>query len=222
MGKHQHKLHQQYISTVTGLEYPGGSTIAGLLDKGMGMVGSAVKLTKAGLDYKKVWDEKRDAGTVLHGLIECHFKGTQFDTSAYSKNMIDRAENSMIKFYDWEKQHKIEVIHSEYQMINDELKAGGTADLICKIDNEITLADYKSGGLYESAFIQVSGYHYMAEKSLGIEINKILLLQFPQDETSEFVPRYLTGGEHKVYLEIFKELSKVYWLRNELKKKGDL
>jgi len=212
-----HKLHQKYIGS-NGIEYPGGSTIAGLLDKGMGMVGSAVKLTKAGYDYKKVWEEKRDAGTVLHGLIESYFTKKPFDTSVYSKVMIGRAENSMIKFYDWEKQHKIEVIETEYQFVNNILRCGGTADLIAKIDDITTLVDYKSGGLYESAFIQTAGYYFMVNEQMkDFDVMRVLLLHLPQTDDDKFEARYLTDNELLQYTLIFKNLCEIYWLRKKVK-----
>lgn len=215
---HKHKLHQQYFLK-DGTEVPGGSTIAGLLDKGMGMVGSAVKLTKAGLDYKEVWNEKRDAGSLLHERILHDLTGKPFETGAYTQNMIERSDNSMVKYYDWKKKHTIEVMYAEKELISEEMRVGGTVDLIARIDGLVTLADYKSGGLYESAHIQAAGYATIAVEN-KIIIDRIMLLNVPQTDTATFLDPVLTNKERQIYTRIFKYLCNIYWDRASLKYGG--
>ena len=212
-----HKIHQKYISPITGIEYPGGSTIAGLLDKGFGMVVSAVNLTKKGYDYKKIWDEKREAGTLVHKLIESYLRGEKFDTKDFTQGMIDRAESSFLKFLEWEKKHKIEGKLCEKQMISEIMKAGGTVDMIAEIDGKITLVDYKSGGLYDSSYCQASGYNLIAIEN-NIHIDRVMLLHIPQNEDEKDVKdKYLTRSQVLYWGLIFQDLCKIYWNKQKLK-----
>jgi len=217
-----HKIHQRYISTLTGIEYPGGSTIAGLLDKGFGMVISAVSLTKKGYDFQKIWNEKKEAGTLLHDMIRGELINHKFDMSSYTPAMTERATNSFSKFLKWESEHIIEDMFCEEQIISETLKAGGTADLRAIIDKFKTLADYKSGKInkktgkpYEASFVQASGYAKIEEEN-GHPIDRILLLCLPQDKEDNLLAYYLTDKERYVYTNIFVKLCGIYWDRCEL------
>jgi len=214
----KHKLHQQYISKVTGQEYPGGSTIANMLDKGFGMVGSAVKLTKAGLDYKQVWGEKRDAGSLVHERILQDLTGKEFDEKKYTGYMIERSNKSMDKYYAWKKSHKIKPIHCEKELISDQLRVGGTIDFIGEVDGKVTLIDYKSGGLYDSAFIQSAGYGLIAQEN-NIQIAQVQILNIPQTDDERFLEPILTDDERHIYEDIFIKLCNIYWLKSKLKEK---
>ena len=55
--------------------------------------------------------------------------------------------------------YKPEVIVHEFSFASDELGYGGTIDMVCKINNEVWLIDYKSGNsVYESHFLQMAAY----------------------------------------------------------------
>ena len=82
MGKK--KIHTRY-NLKDGTRVPGATTIGGILDK-FGLVPAAVKLTRAGMDYKKVWEEKAEIGTLTHSMILAHLKKTELDTLDYTPN----------------------------------------------------------------------------------------------------------------------------------------
>ena len=51
------------------------TSVVGNLDTGDKLgagAGAAVKLTKAGVDYRKLWNDKRDLGSRVHGLSLIH------------------------------------------------------------------------------------------------------------------------------------------------------
>jgi len=211
----KNKLHQRYFLK-NGQEVPGGSTIAGMLDKGFGMVGSAVKLTKAGYNYCEVWQEKREIGTVVHKRILFDLKGIEPKLDEYSKLIINKSDYCMKSYFKWKSEHILNPIYCEKEYVSEEMKVGGTMDLIGDIDSELSLTDYKSGGLWDESFYQIAGYGLILEEN-GIRVKKLRLLNIPRAEDDKFDDRILTDKERNIYGEIFKELCKIYWKRSELK-----
>ena len=52
----------------------------------------------------------------------------------------------MKSFYEWEKQHKLEPLILEIPLVSDIYGFGGTPDFIGKVDGNLEILDYKSGG----------------------------------------------------------------------------
>jgi hypothetical protein len=215
------KLHIEY-RTSTGELVPGASTIAGMDKNTNILMAWAVKLTKQGLDYRKYTDEKAEIGTCVHEMILNHLKKTTQNKDKYSKEIVDKAENSFISYLSWEKQHKIELISAEEAYTSDIYRFGGTWDMFAFVDSIPTLVDFKSGsGIYDSHWYQVSGYsQLLIEKyqPLGKPIPmQITILNIPRTETEAFKTE--TRSDLTIEWEIFKSYLIIYHKKNELKRK---
>ena len=210
------RLHQKYYNS-QGMELPGGSTIANLLDKSGPLIGSAVKLTKEGFDYKKIWDFKKDIGTLTHYLILCDLQHKTPDLKEYSKEMLDKAENCLLSYFGWLKDKTLNAIHLEKPLVSEKMLVGGTVDYFGLVNGVHTLVDYKTGGLWESAYIQIAGYE-MILKENGFLSERVLLLNVPRDENDKYQEVYLTDKERKYYGDIFKKLCEIWWLKKEVKR----
>jgi len=73
----------------------------------------------------------------------------------------------------------------ELPLYSDELRAAGTADLICLFDKKLTVLDFKSGSRpkkeehIQNYFIQAGSYAVMVEELYNMEVEQIVILVSP-------------------------------------------
>ena len=79
----------------------------------------------------------------------------------------------ILKFADFWKTHKPELIGAEDFVYSDEYQYAGTADLIVKMDGEVWLLDIKtSNSLHKSYDLQLASYAKAIKEVKGIEIER--------------------------------------------------
>src|SRR3989337_1255335 len=60
-----------------------------------------------GIEVSKFVDDKAAIGTLAHALITDKLLGRETDTSDYTKNQIDLAENSALSFWEWRSEERV-------------------------------------------------------------------------------------------------------------------
>ena len=207
------KIHTVY-KAAGGKRVPSVTTILGVLGK-PALIHWAWKMGCDGLDYREVRDDAASVGTLAHYLIMCHLKGIEPDASEYSEQDVNRAENCLIKYWDWEKGHKIEPILVETPLVSEEFGYGGTIDFFGNIDGQPTLVDHKTGkAIYDDFFFQLAAYEQLlAEAGYNWEVTKIL--RIGRDEDEGFEERSV--GKLDKQWEIFLACKKIYELKKEIK-----
>lgn len=198
-----------------GTRVPGVTTVIGILNK-PALIKWANNLGLQGIDSNKYRDEMADIGTLAHQMIVDYFNGIETDTSEYSENQINLAENCLLSFWEWEKGHKIEVILAEEALISNEYGYGGTIDCFCKLDNQLTLLDFKTGrAIYDEYFYQLAAYEQLlAEAGYLIEITRILRIGRDADEG--FEERAI--GNLDKHFELFRHCLDIYNLQKDIRK----
>lgn len=211
--KKMSKAHTVY-KTTDGRRVPGATTITGLLNKPY-LITWANKLGLEGVDSTKYRDEAADVGTLAHAMIQAHLEGTEVDEDQYSPIDVDLAQNAVISYFEWEKQHDINPIKCEWAMVSDSLLYGGTIDCYCILDGVPTLLDFKTGkAIYDEYFVQLAAYRELLEEN-GYTVERCRILRVGRDETEGFEERTVT--DTRKYFEIFRALLNVYYLKKELK-----
>ena len=207
------KAKAHTIYKVNGKRVPGVTTILSVLNK-PALVKWANNLGLQGIDSSKYRDEMADIGTLAHLMILNYFKGIETDTSDYSKTQIDLAENCLLSFWEWEKQHKIQVILAEGQLVSIIYGFGGTIDLYCLLDGTPTLVDFKTGkAIYPEMFYQLAAYKYLLTESCSTLNCRILRIGRSEDEG--FEERVVTDTSKQ--WEIFQHCLAIYNLKKEVK-----
>lgn len=210
------KSHTRYKDS-EGTIVPGVTTVLGILNK-PALVPWANKLGLQGIDSTKYRDEMADIGTLAHYLIMCYLKKEKPNTDDYSKEQIDKAENCLLSFLEWEKGHTIEPILIEESLVSDLYGYGGTIDLYCKLDDEPVLIDFKTGkNIWPEMVYQLAAY-----EGLLIEhhypIAQTRLLRIGRDEDEGFEEKVRTGLQ--LELRLFHNCLAIYQLQKEIKKEG--
>lgn len=208
------KAHIIYKSE-DGVRIPGVTTVLGILNK-PALVIWANRLGLQGIDSSKYRDEMADIGTLAHQMIVDYFKGIKTDTSDYSSNQVDLAENCLLSFWEWEKGHKIDVIIVETPLVSKEYNYGGTIDCFCKLDGQPTLLDFKTGkAIYPEMFYQLAAYEQLLTEA-GYSFEASRILRIGRDNDEGFEDRSV--GNLDKQFELFKHCLAIYNLQKEIRK----
>lgn len=210
------RAHQIYKLS-DGTRVPGTTTITGLLDKSGPLMHWAWNLGMQGVDYKKFRDKSAEAGTLGHEMIQEYLGGPEVDYAAYSKDLLDKAENSLLSFYAWELGKELKTISIEEKLVSESYRYGGAIDWYGAINGRWTLMDLKtSKGVYEGHKIQLSAYNNLLLEN-GYKVEQVLCLRVGRDETDWFDCVEVQPSEMSIYWEMFKHLREVYELRKKVK-----
>jgi len=171
-------------------------------------------------DYRKYRDKTADAGTLGHSLIQCHLLKIKPDLTGYSQDVIDKAENAVISFYEWEKGHKIVPIFLEKQLVSETNKYGGTLDCYVILDGLETLIDLKtSPEIYPEMEIQVAAYWKLLVEN-GYKVKQVRIIRVGRDESEGFEDRLIPFENLEIQWQIFLGLLDIYYLKKQIRVKN--
>ena len=130
----------------------------------------------------------------------------------------------ILKFADFWRTHKPELISTEDFVWSDEYKYAGTADLVVKLDGQVWLLDLKtSNSLHKSYDLQLASYAKALKECKDIEIERtgVLWLKANTRSASKKQGVYQgSGWQIKVVdeidhnFELFQMIYKLYSLEN--------
>ncbi len=197
---------------------PGITTILNLRAKGA-LVPWANKLGLQGIDVNSYVDDLAQIGILAHAMVTDKLNEKTTDTSDYSQNQIDLAENSTLSFWSWEKEHHIEeIFFVERPLVSEAHRFGGTLDIYAKINGRREIVDLKTGkgGVYPEHIWQVATLKVLLEEN-GFTVDGTRIVNIPRAETEAFVEKTVSDKENEIGWEIFKSLLRIYQLEKEMK-----
>ena len=118
-------------------------------------------LKQVGMAASQILKEAGEVGSHVHDAIDIYVKTGELNFKDVNGKFTYTWEEWQIicRGMEFFTIYKPEIIVHEFSFASDELGYGGTIDMICKINGEIWLIDYKSGnGIYESHFLQIAAY----------------------------------------------------------------
>ena len=203
------KVHQSYYND-EGKRLPSVSGALGVINM-PALPYVAWELGKKGLDYKVVWKDAADIGTLTHKMCFARDTKTKVNYGFYTQRQIDYAGICFDKYLIWEAQHTIKIILLEYSSVSEQYGYGGTFDKLCILDDVPTLVDYKTGKrFYRSMFYQAAAYkHLIKENKLG-KVKDVMVLRFGRKESEGFEDWKATGKDMKEAWQIFLTALKLY------------
>ena len=115
--------------------------------------------------YQKELEDAGQIGTQVHNRIEWEIK-EQMGLNEVSGEHLPvppletiEAQNSFLKFAQWEQTVHFEPLHIEQMVWSDTYKYAGTFDWIAHVDGVLTLGDWKTGKrIYPEVACQLSSY----------------------------------------------------------------
>lgn len=118
-------------------------------------------------------DQSASLGHIAHDYFEDRFsdKAVDIPVNPQLRNIVD----AFLHFTD---SHDIVPLETERRLYSREHKFAGTTDLICKLDGELTIADYKTSasGIYPEHFIQLGAYDVAYSEETGEQPTRHLII----------------------------------------------
>ncbi|PUZ21785.1 hypothetical protein DCC81_24670 [Chitinophaga parva] len=158
-------LDKRYYTKDNVTYYPSVTTVLDALPKGF-----ALEQWKKDLGHNAdlVLERAAKEGSNVHDAIDSYLHGAEIrwmdETIGVCYNMSEWI--SILRFVDFFETVQPEIIATELTMISDLHRIGGTTDLVCMINGEVWLLDYKtSNSVYESQEIQTAAYSTMWNES---------------------------------------------------------
>ncbi len=157
--------------------------------------GAAVKLTKAGIDYRREWNAKKDLGTRIHAHIGEWVLGEPVEVTEEDEPYLDC-------FSGFCRAKRPAWIETERAVIGDQV--GGRFDLVGEIEGDFWLLDTKTGKIYEIELeLQLAGYASMHGMIVYDEAGAAASLE-PMPHITRWAGLYLRPGEDAILLEVAK------------------
>jgi len=165
-------------------------------------------------------------GTQVHEAAEQLVEGKEISwMDDYGRAKYSQVVWEMIlKFADFWKTHKPELISSEQFVWSDEHKFAGTADIVCKMNGEVWLIDIKtSNSIHKSYDLQLASYAKGLEESRGVKIERTGILWLKAQSRGPSKQKKVIQGKGWKLLpideidknfELFKLIYKLYELEN--------
>ena len=165
-------------------------------------------------------------GTQVHEAAEKLVEGEEvtwmddYGRAKYSQIVWEM----ILKFGDFWKTYKPELISSEQFVWSDEHKFAGTADIVCKMNGEVWLIDIKtSNSIHKSYDLQLASYAKGLEESRGIKIDRTAILWLKAQSRGPSKQKKVIQGKGWKLLQIdeidknfewFKLIYRLYELEN--------
>lgn len=152
---------------------PGVTTVIGRFKESGGLMYWAWDQGRNGFDFRETRDAAAEAGTIAHALVEYHITGKSdqdvaqlIENQRVEKEILEKANQAYNNYLHWEKLTKLKVVQTEMSLVSETHKYGGTFDgiAVVEIEKELSLADWKTGGIYTEAIIQCAAYKNLWEE----------------------------------------------------------
>ena len=137
--------------------------------------------------FKEVSAVAADYGTAAHKWIQEYLEGKKPEMPTAAE-----VRSSITGFLEWESQHKVETVKTEWMIADPKHMVGGMLDYLASVDGDLAIVDFKTGkpankqyypdGLYPEQKIQVDAYHHIATPLVkGGKIKRRYILKIPKD-----------------------------------------
>jgi len=127
---------------------------------------------------KKILSAACERGEKVHGLIEKHLNG-------YFVFPPDNLLPYYLAFEKWKHKQDLEIIDMEHRLYCDQHMVTGKFDLLCNLNGEITLVDWKTSSVATQPIwkLQLSWYNALLSKSDLPQAKKLLVVHLQKEGT---------------------------------------
>lgn len=160
-----------YLSDIKPVYYPSVTTVLDAYPKGFGYINWLKQVSyNADIIVKKAAED----GTLIHDLIEQYTSGKQL---TWYINGIPQYDfivwQMLLRFVEFWQTCKPKILATELKLVSDKYEIGGRLDLVCVINGETWLIDYKSANaIYRSYDLQTAAYAVMWNERNETQIDR--------------------------------------------------
>jgi hypothetical protein len=137
-------------------------------------------LKKVGEDADTIRDEAGNRGSTVHNLTERFDAGEEVclisENGTINYKLMEWA--MFERYVEFRRRFRVNIIHSELQLISDNLGFAGTLDRVIEFDGRMLIIDIKtSNSLYDHYWLQMAGYEkLLSEVQPNLKIDNYAIL----------------------------------------------
>lgn len=141
----------------------------------------------------------RENGTLIHELLRKLNVGHKLNIDAIDDESV---RNKVELWSAFRREHNTDTILAERTLFSDKYNIAGTLDLFWRCDGVVELADVKTGGVYETAFIQLAAYleflKELPEVKVDLSSVELVVYQIKDDKVVRHTPStfFKKGGRN--------------------------
>ena len=127
-------------------------------------------LKKVGYSSEYIVRKASEEGTQVHEMIEAYLNDEELNFLSSSGNpQYDPLVWQMfLRFVEWWETYNPTLLETEVHLFSDKLKVAGTCDLVCEIDGELWVVDFKTSNNIQTTYeLQTAVYSQCYEECYG-------------------------------------------------------
>ena len=131
-------------------------------------------LKKVGYASEYIVKKAGEEGTLVHEMIEDYLNGKELNFLQHGIPMYNpRIWQMFMCFVDFWETYNPTLIEAEVHLFSDELKIAGTCDMVCEIDGEIWVIDFKTSNNLQTTYdLQTALYTKCFEECFNKKVNR--------------------------------------------------
>lgn len=210
----KNKERQRYFLK-GGKEVAGTTTILDVYAKNA-LPAWANKLGREGIKLSEYMKERANVGTLTHDLSGGYFIGKAPSKEGYTETEIKEAYECFDKFMEIGGKYSFEPIDIETPLVSEVFEYGGKPDYYGKVDDLLTIGDWKtSDGVYDNMIIQLGAYYGLLKENKKLVQRGAIFNIPPGDKKARAT--FISVPTLEVGFEIFKHCLSIYNLKRRLK-----
>ena len=182
-------------------------------------------LKKVGYSADYIVKKAGDEGTQTHELIEAYLNNEELcflKDNGYPRYSPE-VWKMFLRFVEWWETYNPTLLEAEVHLFSDEIKVAGTCDLVCEIDGELWIIDFKTSNHLQTTYdLQTAVYGKCYEECYGKKPDRYGVLWLKSSKR-RFNKDKMTGKGWEMYeskrtqeenLDIFQTVKKLFDLEN--------
>ena len=135
-------------------------------------------LKKVGYSADHIVKKAASEGTQVHEMIEAYLNGEELKFLEYGRPVYHPDVWQMfMRFVEWWEEYKPTLIEAEVHLFSDELKIAGTCDLVCEINGELWVIDFKTSNSLQTTYdLQTALYAQCFKECFGKQADRTGIL----------------------------------------------
>ena len=182
-------------------------------------------LKKVGYAAEHIVKKAAEEGTQVHEMIEEYLNGNELkflSPQGYPQYNPD-VWQMFLRFVEFWETHKPKLIETEVHLFSDELKVAGTCDMVCEINDELWVIDFKTSNQIQTTYeLQAAVYAHCYEECFGIKPDKTGILWLKSSKRKGSKDKMQGKGWEMILpsrtqeenIEIFKTVKRLFDLEN--------
>jgi len=181
-------------------------------------------LKKVGYSADYIVKKASEEGTQVHEMIEAYLNGEELKFLEHGRPMYDpNIWEMFLRFVEFWEEYKPSLIEAEVHLFSDKLKIAGTCDLVCEINGELWIIDFKTSNHLQTTYdIQTAIYAQCFEECFGKKVNRTGILWLKSSKRKAAKDKmqgkgwemYESSRSQEENLDIYRAVRKLFDLEN--------